>query len=71
MEQQTLRREVEAYEVRLDAAADALEKIKQASGLNPLAMERVCDGNAPDVQCVDLIVLLERIGSQPAPCCAR
>lgn len=48
VEQQTLHREVEAYEARLARCRHALEKIeKQASALNPLAMERVCHWKMP------------------------
>lgn len=62
VEQQTLHREVEAYEARTARCRHALEKNrKQASALNPLAMERVCHLKCPDdvKLAVDLIVLLE------------
>ncbi len=48
VEQQTLHREVEAYEARPARCRHALEKNrKQASALNPLAMERVCHWKMP------------------------
>ncbi len=63
VEQQTLHREVEAYEARLARCRHALEKNrKQVSAFNPLAMERICHWKMPpdDVKlAVDLIVLLE------------
>ncbi len=63
VEQQTLHREVEAYEARLARCRHALEKNrKQVSAFNPLAMERVCHWKMPLTMSnwyVDLIVLLE------------
>lgn len=61
VEQQTLHREVEAYEARLARCRHALEKSKQVSAFNPLAMESMSLENAPDdvKLAVDLIVLLE------------
>ncbi len=53
---------MEAYEARLARCRHALEKMKQASALNPLAMERVCHWKMPLTMsnwAVDLIVLLE------------
>ncbi|STI77383.1 Primosomal replication protein N'' [Escherichia coli] len=48
VEQQTLHREVEAYEARLARCRHALEKIEnRLARLNPLAMERVCHWKMP------------------------
>lgn len=47
VEQQTLHREVEAYEARLARCRHALEKSKQVSAFNPLAMERICHWKMP------------------------
>ncbi|MFO6485187.1 hypothetical protein ACLBR5_25080 [Escherichia coli] len=47
VEQQTLHREVEAMKCAWHAAAMRWKKSKQASALNPLAMERVCHWKMP------------------------
>ena len=47
VEQQTLHREVEAYEARRHAAAMRWKNRKQVSAFNPLAMERVCHWKMP------------------------
>ncbi|VCV82162.1 Primosomal replication protein N'' [Escherichia coli] len=61
VEQQTLHREVEAYEARPARCRHALEKSKQASALNPQQWREYVTGKCPDdvKLAVDLIVLLE------------
>ncbi len=47
VEQQTLHREVEAYEARGTLPPCAGKNRKQVSAFNPLAMERVCHWKMP------------------------